>query len=210
MKNTSCENWTLKSSEQRKWTSRYRQSNYKAYHCAVHGAVVIENFLPQYDGRRNNEENRQKEETGEDFLAKKTEFWHATHLIYEQYMIDLSRCVMKYFWRRSFHGERSIANMILFRKAISLGLNDQYNTLSTFDKNTKTTTQACKYFSLWGYNLVWQVAITANLFEQQNIWKVKLIVAQSINRWIEYLTLQSKIFVPDPESLKNIVTVKRD
>ena len=139
MKNTSCENWTLKSSEQRKWTSRYRKSNYKAYHCAVPGAVVIENFLPQFDGGRKSEENRQKKETGERFSSQKTEFWQATHLIYEQHMIDLSRYVMKYFWRRSFHGQRSIAIMILFRKAISLGLNDQYNTLSTFDKNWQIT-----------------------------------------------------------------------
>ena len=57
----------------------------------------MENFLPQFDGGRKSEENRQKKETGERFSSQNTEFWQATHLIYEQHMIDLSRYVMKYF-----------------------------------------------------------------------------------------------------------------
>ena len=46
--------------------------------------------------------------------------------------------------------------------------------------------------------------------KKKNVWNVKLILAQSTNRWIEYLPLQSKSWTCVPESLKNIVTIRRD
>ena len=49
-----------------------------------------------------------------------------------------------------------------------------------------------------------------NLFGQKNVWKVKFIIAQSINRWIRYLIPLTKAKVCVPESLKNIANIKRD
>ena len=88
-------------------------------------------------------------------------------------------------------------NADLFRKSISFGLNDRYNTYLLKHIQYLTKTQACKYFSLRGCNLpgqghvlAWQAA---NLFGQKNVWQVKLIIVQSINRWIEYIPYKAKV-----------------
>ena len=100
--------------------------------------------------------------------------------------------------------------MILFRKSISFGLNDQYNTYLW--KHIQHLTQIehkhaniflCEDVICQARIKFWS-AKQLICSDKKNFWNVKLIVAQSINRWIEYLPLQSKSWTCVPESLKNI------
>ena len=191
IRNTSCENLTSKSSKQGKWTSLSQKWRWSR-------AVYLS---PK--GRMQERMNRQKQSKREkDFPAKKKTYswkqriWFRSNT-WSILLLIRAKMFLRRFGRVLFKVNAQLQIMafqaktpILFATSISFGENDQHDTYLWKNIQHLTKTQACKnlFFSLWrckldlpgkGQVLAWQ---DANLFGENHVWKVNLMIAQSINK----------------------------